>query len=227
MSDETYWEESRRLLASANTLSIQTQAFAIVDAEGHKAGLFYLNELANVERAAIELFRQPKAKAFEAHKAVCAAEKSILDPIKATRGRLSTALLQYETAERQRAEREQREREAAAKKIAEQEALAAAAAAEEAGDPEAMTILDEALSAPPPAIFVEPQITKIPGVHDRTVWSGVVIDKMALVQFVATHPEYEDLLDVNQSALNRWARAQRALLNIPGVKAEAKTIKIA
>ncbi|MCA3233441.1 MAG: hypothetical protein INH06_14215, partial [Cupriavidus sp.] len=39
------------------------------------------------------------------------------------------------------------------------------------------------------------------------------------IKFVAAHPEHQHLLDVNQSAINQLAKAQKDAMNLPGVEA--------
>lgn len=56
------------------------------------------------------------------------------------------------------------------------------------------------------------------GVSTRKVWKAEVSDKLALVRFVAEHPEYVDLLDANMPAINKIALALKANCPIEGVR---------
>lgn len=60
---------------------------------------------------------------------------------------------------------------------------------------------------------------KISGITKRTVWSGTVIDKMALIRAVAAGQAPASLLDINTTVLNQMARALRGEMAYPGVKA--------
>lgn len=55
------------------------------------------------------------------------------------------------------------------------------------------------------------------GVSTRKVWKAEVNDKLALVRFVAAHPEYVDLLDANMPAINKIALALKANCPLAGV----------
>lgn len=111
---------------------------------------------------------------------------------------------------------------------------AAAAAAEKAGDvetAEAMKqeigrhdapVLEPELLLPPiaPPIMVPEAPRAVAGASVRKNWKARVIDKMALVRFVAAHPEYENLLEVNQSAADKQAKSLEGRLAkaIPGLE---------
>jgi hypothetical protein len=60
---------------------------------------------------------------------------------------------------------------------------------------------------------------KVSGIAGRTTWKAEVKDKGALVKYVAEHPEWLSLLDVNMQALNGLARSQKGSLALPGVEA--------
>ncbi|MBR8362140.1 hypothetical protein KDW55_02255 [Burkholderia sp. AU19243] len=56
------------------------------------------------------------------------------------------------------------------------------------------------------------------GVSTRKVWRAEVSDKLALIRFIATHPEYVDLLDANMPAINKIALALKANCPLDGVR---------
>ena len=53
----------------------------------------------------------------------------------------------------------------------------------------------------------------------RAAWKGRCNDKMALVRFIVSNPEYLNLVDVNASALNQLAKAQKDAMRIDGCTA--------
>ncbi|MCA3230971.1 MAG: hypothetical protein INH06_01420, partial [Cupriavidus sp.] len=139
--------------------------------------------------------------------------------------------------ERERIEAEAREAARKAKEEADliaKEAEAAAAAgdnvkAEElairaentvaagAAEAEAIAITAEmVVAAPVPIATAAP---KISGLSTRQNWKARCTDKMALIRFIAEHPEHQHLLDINQSALNQLAKAQKDAMKLPGVEA--------
>jgi hypothetical protein len=59
---------------------------------------------------------------------------------------------------------------------------------------------------------------KTAGVSTRMVWKAEVSDKLALIRYVAEHPEYVDLLDANMPAVNKIALALKANCPLKGVR---------
>jgi len=138
--------------------------------------------------------------------------------------------------ERERIEREAREAQARAEAEAErirQEAAAAAASGDEskaneltmqaqqtaaAGAAEAEQItstVDLITAAPVPLASAAP---KVKGLSTRENWKAQVTDKMKLLQHIVAHPEFENLVEINQSALNQLAKAQKQAMKLPGVE---------
>ncbi len=97
------------------------------------------------------------------------------------------------------------------KQQAEQTAAAGAAEAEAIAN-----TADMVVAAPAPVATAAP---KVAGLSTRQNWKARLTDKMALIRFVAEHPEHQHLLDVNQSALNQLAKAQKDAMRLPGVEA--------
>lgn len=88
-----------------------------------------------------------------------------------------------------------------------------------AGAAQAESIAMEAemvTAAPVPVATTAP---KVSGLSTRQNWKARLTDKMALIKFVAEHPEHQHLLDVNQSSLNQLAKAQKDAMKLPGVEA--------
>jgi len=93
-----------------------------------------------------------------------------------------------------------------------------AISADESGDKAtAAAILEEQRALP--VIVVAPALAKVSGVSTRTDWRAEVVDKLALIRYVAAHPEWTNLLEANEPALSGLARSQRSALAIPGVRA--------
>jgi len=68
------------------------------------------------------------------------------------------------------------------------------------------------------APIAAPAIIKTQGVSTRKVWKAEVADKIALVRYVAAHPEYVDLLDANMPNVNKIALALKANCPLDGVR---------
>ena len=135
--------------------------------------------------------------------------------------------------ERARLEQEAAAREAAAR--AEAEAMQAQASqAAAAGDVEAAARLAaeadsrieqgaaEVATLQTTATLVTAPIAAAPrataGVSTRKVWKAEISDKLALIRFVAEHPEYVDLLDANMPAVNKIALALKLNCPLAGVR---------
>lgn len=134
-----------------------------------------------------------------------------------------------EAEARETARRAQEEADRIAKEAADAAAAGDAAKAAElqqqasdtaaAGAAQAETIAMEAemvTAAPVPVATAAP---KVAGLSTRQNWKARLTDKMALIAFIAQHPEHQHLLDVNQSALNQLAKAQKDAMRLPGVEA--------
>lgn len=123
-------------------------------------------------------------------------------------------------AEQARIAKEAADREAAAqaeaaKLVAEGNAeKAAEVQAEAAIEASSMVAIAHVMTAP----VVEAAVTKVSGVSMRSTWKAECTDKAALVAFIATNPQFLNLLDVNASALNQMAKAMRETMNIDGVR---------
>ncbi len=117
--------------------------------------------------------------------------------------------------ERARIAAENEQRELAARALAatqpEEEAKTTlAAAAEQNAASETV-----ALVMTPPAINLPP---KIAGISTKGTYKGRVIDKLALIRFIANNPQYENLVISNDPAINQIAKAQRGACQIDGIE---------
>ncbi|QYY30271.1 hypothetical protein K2O51_23150 [Cupriavidus pinatubonensis] len=104
-----------------------------------------------------------------------------------------------------------------AKKAAELEQQAIATAEAGANEARSLELSAELVTAAPAPVATS--APKVAGLSTRQNWKARLTDKMALIRFVAEHPEHQHLLDVNQSALNQLAKAQKDAMRLPGVEA--------
>lgn len=112
---------------------------------------------------------------------------------------------------------------------------AVAAAAETAGDSEVAEAMKQEIGKyEPPTLQPElslPPVVAVPvaaepakavgGASVKKNWKARLDDKMALVRFIAEHPEHENLLDLNEAAATKLAKAYEGRLSqiIPGLSA--------
>lgn len=113
-------------------------------------------------------------------------------------------------AERERLAEEARKAEAAATKTKD-----ANKAEQLRAEAEAARLTAQVITAP--AVQTSAPVAQVTSI--RKTWKAKVEDKAKLVKFVSDHPEYLNLLDVNESALNAVARAQHENMSIGGCKA--------
>ena len=196
-------------------LVCEARALSVVDRDSHESAQRFLVTLAGAEREVSDLFAEPKKRAHEAHKAVVAAERRLLDPLQDARRIVSGHLSRYESEELVRQANARREAEAAARRAEEDRQLAEALAAEEAGE-DGTAILE----APTPVaiVHVEDRRAEVAGVSGRSTWAAEVTDLRALARHVAATGAVH-LIAANTTALNGLARSLRGALNVPGVRA--------
>ncbi|NMV36955.1 hypothetical protein [Ralstonia insidiosa] len=85
----------------------------------------------------------------------------------------------------------------------------------EQGAAEAATLQQTATLITAPVVA---SIQQTKGVSTRTVWKAEITDKLALIRYVAEHPEYVDLLDGNMPAINKIALALKKNCPLAGVR---------
>lgn len=131
-------------------------------------------------------------------------------------------------AARESAAREAGAREEAARLVAEAQAAAAQGDQARAADlavaatqtieaaHEECAHIEMAAAVVPSAVVSAPAAPK--GTSLRGKWKARVIDKQRVVAFVAANPHFLEILDVNESALNKLAGALQKKLPIDGVE---------
>lgn len=206
------------LAAGHQSLMQLAHELTVTDKDSHGRGLSLLKDIAGAEKRVIELFKEPKKAADTAHKFLTGLERQILGPIVTARKEVDGKVWRFEEQERARAEEEARKKAEAARRAEEDRKLREAEDAEKAGDKK---LADEILNEPieTPVVPAAPALAKVEGVTSRSTWRAEVTDPMALIRYVAAHPEWESLLAPVMPALNSLARAQRSNLKIPGVRA--------
>lgn len=196
-------------LAPIQTSMVQTaNSLLVTDQLSHRDAQLLLVQVAQIRADVVELFKDSKAAAHEAHKAICAAERRLLTPCDEARETITKKVFDYEAevdrlqreADRAVAEAEERKRQ--------RDSLSEMA-------PE----LAEALPPVKAPDFYVPSTATVEGVSSRANWKAQVTDLQALIGYVALHPECINLLQPNEQALNRIAKALEDKLNIPGVRA--------
>lgn len=192
-------------------------AISVQDSETEEIAADMLKHLKEARATVEDIFREPKADAFKAHRSICAAEKRVLEPLDRADQHLRSEVAGYRRKiayERRRREEEAR-RKAAEEARRERERRFDEAAA--AGDDEtAEAILETPEEVYAPEVPVEKAPPPPRGVSVRTTWKAEITDFDALVAHVAKHGPVKFLM-ANERALNRFAQSTEGKMKIPGV----------
>lgn len=216
--------ETADLTTKNESLLVAAGELKVIDKASHENGQELLKVIARAEKIVVERFAEPKTAAHKAHKFITQMEGMFLDVIRKARSIVSPKLTIYEVEQQRIAEAKQRELAELARKQEEERLLQDAIDAEAVGDKAGATaILAEPVSAP--VVTVAPETAKVDGVSTRTVWHAEVTDKMRLLKYVVEHPEWLNLIEVNLTALNSLARAQKSAYALPGTKAVSEQLK--
>jgi hypothetical protein len=203
---------------------VTARAMVITDQASYDAVVEMRQTLKTLRDAIEEARRERKKAKHEAWKAEVAAETAELAPVQEAERVLKALTFAWDAAQEALRRAKQAELEAEAKKKAEDEALAAAEAAQAAGAgaQEVEAILETPIVAPP--VVAPKAYVAAPRMAGRESWSGKVTDMQALIRFVAANPGFQNLLQINQTALNQLARSQKSMMKIPGVEARSERV---
>lgn len=157
-------------------------------------------------------------RAHEAHKALLADRNHAAAPLVAAEMTLKGALACYEVESEQQRQVEERRLRELARQHEEQRRLDEAAQLEREGQlAEAAALIEQPIETP---TIILPPNPKVAGVIHRGTWSAHVRNKWELIRWVAKRDgDMDNLITINQTALNALARAQQGKLKVAGVEA--------
>ena len=206
----------------------QATAVQIVTPDHYLGASELLKGIKALRNRIVETFGPHCKRAFEAHKALVAEQKAAEEPLTQAERIIKDKMLAYDRqqeairAEAQRKAQEQARKDEEARRLVEAAAMEreATATGDAALQAEAEALLAEPIEAP--AVLVEKATPQVSGVSYRETYSAAVTDLHKLVQYVAGHPEYANLLLPNGPALNSLARSLKQALKLPGVQVVVK-----
>lgn len=213
-------ELETRLQRSALTLTERATELTVTDQDGYDAGVALVGIVKELRTKAEEHHRPVIDAAHKTWKAALEALNRIDEPLKKAealiKGKLSIWTIEQERIrqERERQAREEAERQAAAlleKQLEEMEAQGASAETVAA-------VVEQAKYEPIAAPVVAPTFQQASGVSVRKTYKAECTNIIELAGYIARNPQYGNLIEAKQSALNALARAQGAALRIPGVR---------
>lgn len=186
--------------AEGSALVARAQALKVTNPEQFVAAGLMLNEVAESIKTIIAKFKDPKAKAWAAHKSISGLEAELLAPREQIKQTIQSAMNRFQQEDRPRREQEAAEAQRVEQKCLDDVAQAQAEQMQAAGQPElAEMVMDQAPVAAP--VFVPPP--KVAGIATQTYW------EFNLLPEAVTHNtdlEEADLMD--DAAWTLW--------NLPG-----------
>lgn len=203
-----------RELEQSGALMVQTAAaLTIATHDDYDRGTAILKDIKARVKAVKDYWKEPKAAAQAAHKALCAREAQMLKPLEDAESTVKRAMLAYDTeVKRRRREAEEAARKAREAEVARLEAIAAQADAQ--GDIDAAEVMRDMAEDVPIGDIAAPAAPAVKGACVRTVWKARVTDPKVV-------PAYHDgveLRSINMAALNSLARYSKGQATIPGVE---------
>lgn len=207
--------DEQQLTAQVTDIEFRAESMLIQNDEDYAAAGEFGIMLKKKAAEVTAFFKPMKDSAYQAHKAVCDREKTMLAPLKNAESIVKRSMSAYHAEQ----ERKRREAEEAARRAAEAERerlLAEAAARDAAGDAagaeealEDAVVMDEATNYTAPAV----QKPKVAGVSTSKDWEIESIDAKLVPLAVAG----VQIRPVDQAAVMRLIRASKGTIEIPGI----------
>lgn len=155
------------VVAAANNL-------AITSTGDYLTATNFLTEIAGQKKKVGAALDPAVSSAHKTHKELVALKKTFTDPLENAERLVKSKILTYQREEDQKRQAEIRRQQEEARAKADEEAMQAAL---NAPDPAAATeILDAAIEAPAPRVYVPPTVPAVSGVSTRKVWQFEVVD---------------------------------------------------
>ena len=225
-------EKTTEAAKQSNTLLERVRAWDVSDpAEFQGLQCFLRDRVAPARKFIVELYKSQLARIRDLKADLESKRDALLGPIVEAERIGTKKCVDWRAEEQRQVDEENRKAREAAKKKAEDEALKLAERLTEQGRPEAAEKMLTAaangtLSVAMPAPIVAAP-ARVAGVTFPTSWSAEVVDKAALVKYVAANcdavPALLAYLNANGPALNKVAQSQHEALAIPGVIATSST----
>jgi len=213
-------EEMQENEMQAAVAVIEKQAILkVASVQERNSALDLVKQIKSRRSAVVEFFRDTKAKANAAWKAIVAQEKSFTDRLDNTERKIKMAVLEFDREQERVRQAEQRRLQAAADEAARRERERLEKQAAKLKTPEKReAVLEQAAMVAAPAIQVAPAVQKTTGVSTRKTWKARVVD-------VEKVPR--EFMVVNQQALDAYARATKGAVAVAGVEfVEEETMSI-
>ena len=211
---------------ATEALTWPDKAASLVVSDGHSYTLAgeLLKAIKALRSRIAETFDPHCKRAFDAHRALVKEKADAEAPLQTAERTIKDKLVTYDTEQERLRQVEQRRLQEAARQLEEARRLEEAAAMEReataTGDVALQMEAEALISAPveAPVVSVAKSTPKVNGISYRLSYKAEVTNLLALVQYVAAHPEHIGLVQANTTALGQMARAMKLALRIPGVQ---------
>jgi len=201
----------------------------VLTEDDYKNASEFLRKIKSSQSKVKDLFEDSKKKAHEAHKAITAAEKKLLEPLLSIETKIKVSMASYiHTQEVIR----RREAELARKKIEEEKKRIEEENAKKLEEMKALGFVESDIKIEQKKVDTSilskiPEEPKSDGISTRKAYSGEVTDLKKLCKAISQGVLPENLISVNQSALNKYIDAFGATINFDFIKIVERTIIIA
>lgn len=222
VEEKTMDEQSMEEQLRAQALMVSTNAgiLAITDQSTYdKACTFLTETLKPIAKRIEEYFNPDIARAHALHKSLNAKKNALLEPIEDAEMKVKRLIGTWTAEQRRIQEDAQRKAAEEQRKRDEEAKLQVAIEAEERGatEEEKQVILDTPVFTPPPV--AAPTFNKAQGISVKTRWKAQCDNLQLLCKAIGEGKVPVNLVEVNQSALNKMASIQESAFNVPGCKA--------
>ena len=206
-----------------DVLLSQVDDLTIYDQESANAGGLVLASIKAYKKRVQQVMDPIVQATHKAWKVAVAQRDGLLEPAVQAEQTVKQRLTAWEQAEEARRKQVQEAMQREARQEAARQHATQARILEEQGQTAAAEAVRQ---APAPVVFTPPPppAPRVQGVGFRDQWSAHVTDLRKLVEAVARGDQALDLLQPNQTALNKLAVALKDHLNVPGVEAKKERI---
>lgn len=221
-------EQEDKLRQEIAPVIAQARSLIVVSADDFKVAGDFLKNTKTAQKRVEEFFAPLKESAHQAHKKICDAEKSFLDPLRTAerdiKGKLGRWQAEQDLIAATERARLQAEVEAQARKEREKLEERARKAAEKGQAEKAEALKEQAEEVVAPVIEVQSAAPRVEGISTRQVWKAEVVNKREFIGFAAKDPTgmFLAMITVNEMALKRLANGEKAP-EIPGIKFRRET----
>lgn len=209
-------EQEISVVGRANALVIKTAEQSIAAQE-------VLKEIKTRQKRIEAFFKSMKDTAHKAWRTICDTESGYLSPLEEAEKTIKFKVTTYVREEERKQQEEARKAEAVRlerkrKELERIEELARKA--RENGKVEKAEALEEKAAAvvAPPVFMPPPAPIKAQGSAFKKIWKAEVTNVKALCQSIINGKVSPDVLDINQSAINKLAGVCKSSMTIPGLR---------